>query len=49
MSTGWIIRKEIEFDYEAIDRVVAAASGDHEDVVLVRKLRTDGAALLSLS
>ena len=48
MSQEWIIRLENDADYEAIDRVVIAASGEEETAELVRRLRTDGDVLVSL-
>jgi putative acetyltransferase len=48
MSHEWTIRTENNLDYDSIDRVIAAASGEPETVELVRRLRTDGDALLSL-
>jgi putative acetyltransferase len=48
MSQEWIIRKETSDDYDSIDAVIAAASGEQEAVDLVRRLRREGDALLSL-
>ena len=48
MSQEWIIRKETSDDYDSIDAVIAAASGEQEVVELVRRLRGEGDALLSL-
>ncbi len=48
MSQEWIIRRETSDDYDSIDAVIAAASGEHEAVELVRRLRHEGDALLSL-
>ena len=46
---SWIIRRETSHDYDSIDAVIAAASeGRQESVELVRRLRSDGDALLSL-
>jgi putative acetyltransferase len=48
MSEKWIIRTESNADYDSIDRVIVAASGEPETPELVRNLRSDGDALLSL-
>jgi putative acetyltransferase len=48
MPAEWIIRRETSHDYDAIDRVIAAASGEQETVELVRNLRLDGDALVSI-
>ena len=48
MSHEWIIRMENNVDYDSIDRIVVAASGERETADLVRKLRSEGDALLSL-
>ena len=48
MLREWIIRLENNADYDSIDRVVMAASGEPETAELVRKLRSDGDVLLSL-
>jgi putative acetyltransferase len=46
--TGLTIRTEDETDHDSIDRVIVAASGEPETAELVRQLRTDGDALLSM-
>ena len=43
-----IIRQETSHDWDSIDAVIAAASGEQEEVELVRTLRGEGAALLGL-
>jgi putative acetyltransferase len=48
MSQDWIIRLENLADYDSIDRVIVAASGEVETAELVRSLRKDGDVLLSL-
>ena len=48
MSHEWIIRKETEEDFDFIDAVVTAASGEPELPPLIRQLRGDGDALLGL-
>jgi hypothetical protein len=42
MSQEWIIRKETEEDFDFIDAVVTAASGEPELPPLIRQLRSDG-------
>ena len=48
MSQDWVVRIENEGDYDAIDRVIVAASGEPETAEIVRNLRDDGDALVSL-
>ena len=48
MLQEWIIRKETSDDHDSIDAVITAASGEQEAVDVVRRLRRDGDALLSL-
>jgi putative acetyltransferase len=48
MSRDWTIRVEDTADYDSIDRVIVAASGELETAEAVRRLRRDGDALLSL-
>jgi putative acetyltransferase len=48
MLREWIIRKEKEEDFDFIDAVVTAASGEPELPPLIRQLRSDGHAILGL-
>jgi predicted N-acetyltransferase YhbS len=49
MSEEWIIRPETDKDYDSIDAVIlSASSGEQEAVEIVRNLRRDDDALLSL-
>jgi len=49
MSPHWTIRRECNKDFNLIDSVILAASdGGQESVDIVRNLRADGHALLSL-
>ena len=48
MLQEWNIRKETEEDFDFIDAVVTVASGEPELSPLIRKLRSDGDALLGL-
>jgi putative acetyltransferase len=48
MLQEWIIRKETEADFDFIDAVVTAASGEPELPPLIKQLRSDGDALLGL-
>jgi putative acetyltransferase len=48
MLQEWIIRRETEQDFTAIDSVVLAASKEPELPGIIRQIRKDGDALLSL-